>query len=118
MSQLEDAVAQMLFKVTAAAETATEFVVGQLPDVAQQYIAWQIADGLLWCFFCLAVTFVVYRFTSEKDWKDLATLVWVVWFLLVVPIFLFNATQSLKAYVSPKIVLIEWAGNLAKKAAK
>ncbi len=118
MSQLEDAVAQMLLKVTAAAETATEFVVGQLPDVAQQYIAWQIADGLMWCFFCLLATFMVYRVTSRKNWKDLAILFWVVWVLVVVPSFLYNATQSLKAYVAPKIVLIEWAGNLAKRAAK
>lgn len=121
MNTLEQVVAEILQKALAAAETATEFVLNQLPDVARQYIMWRIAEGLMWVVFCLLTTAVVHKvakhFSKATDGFSYP-LLWVPWTIFVLPAFCINTTQALKAYVAPKIVLIEWAGELAEKATK
>lgn len=127
---LEQAVAAILNKALQAAETAGEFVVEQLPDVARQYVlymgTWHTVRAL--AFLALLITIVVlYRRLVRWDMRDdaehndqgfitfvggivggVATLLFVVWPLTT------SVKTAIMAFLAPKVLLIQWAADLIK----
>lgn len=120
MSALEQAVADLLLKVTSAAEAAGRFAVEQLPDVAQQYVLYVAIKSWVWFgagVFLLALAV----WLCKKAWRDLdadeAPFLLIsspLSFLIGSIIVGANIGDAILATWAPKILLIQWAAELLK----
>lgn len=125
MSNLENAVADLIIKATSAAEAAGRFAVEQLPDIAQQYVLYKGIISLFMLLVCLVILGLVitaFFITNKKirndEWESEA---WIMYFLVsffpMLVVFI-EGSSALKtavlAFVAPKILLIQWAAELVK----
>jgi hypothetical protein len=124
MSELNKAVADLLTKATQAAETAGQFALEQLPDIARQYVLYVGISSTFWVFVSVCVFFsplLVYKICYHWNNKRLdenvfgpsalALLFSQMVFWLMMPNHL---EKALLAFFAPKILLIQWAAELVK----
>lgn len=137
---LQQALAAILTKALQTAETAGAFVLGQLPDIAQQYIQYHLIVSV-----CLAtiyaLVFLVFACLmyapinankkgivgiwcqnsvyskDKKVWTELSVLTLAV-SGFVLPLSFAIMVDSIKDalfyYFAPKLALIQWASSLVK----
>lgn len=126
---LEQAVANILNKALQAAETAGEFVVEQLPDVARQYVlymgVWHTVKAALF-FALLATAIVLYRKgvkwdMSQPDSNERGAFTALVGFFggigclaVLFTGFIPSVHVAIMAFIAPKVLLIKWAAVLIK----
>lgn len=119
MSKIEEAAAEVILQAAQSAGEAKEFVLEQAPDVVQQLIYWEIASGLMWCGFWLllggfiaSLLFVLARATDDSDCYFMGVIAFILsMFAAWVPL-----ASALKAWVAPKVFLIEYAASLVRSA--
>jgi len=118
--ELQKRLMSYLETLEGAVSSTSDFVIEQAPMYAQEIIRWQIAEGIIWCVFFSAISlgFLFLNFTklrgmrhdTDRDARGNG------WGLGVIVIALMigaiacaseRACQSIKAYVSPRVVIIE-----------
>lgn len=101
------------------------FVVGEIPDVIQQLLFWEMWKNLIMFFGAIAIiiAMIVLNIKQFKFWKDgkrfyeygsLCTLN-VLQFFLLIPIMMWFNLTWLKIMIAPKLYLIQYAAELFKK---
>jgi hypothetical protein len=102
-----------------------DFVVEQLPDVIQQYLAWEFYSNVMLCSISLFISIVTFeiirRFYKNFQKNELDDPYYVLLFIFTIMAFLssvliscsllYNAT---KVYIAPKVVLVEKMIELTK----
>jgi len=97
-----------------------EGAVDQAPMYVQEIVRWQIAEGIIWCVLSLGITLVllVFNFTKLRSMRrdeeeETASTGWTLGVIVVVLMFCSiavvgaSASYSLKAYVAPRVVIVE-----------
>lgn len=130
ISLLEQTVVDVINKSVSSIEKGAEFLAGQLPDIAEQYLRWQFMKNLFEAF--LAVILIVVFFVSvflsvkytknnKKNYDSLyyesgGMFPWMVvgifsfiQFMVIWPWFYHSCSTMIQIYVAPKVYLIEWA---------
>jgi len=123
--KLEEALVSVVLKAVETAGKAADFVVAQVPDIAQQYIAMQIAIGVfmgtVWLLLTVISIVGIRKFikTAENHGGSFAVVALSIAMLLFsVPFMVSSYLDAVKAYVAPKVVLIDWSIETLKKAKK
>jgi hypothetical protein len=128
-NNIENAVVTLINKAVQGMETATEFLVAEIPDVIQQLLMWHFAKYLiLWLFFLLLIPLSIYViFKVFKDYKvkvswacddygmsPIAIVLTLLFGGLLVVSFsqIFIRIDWLMIWLAPKVWLIEYAAKL------
>ena len=118
--ELQERLMSYLKTLEGAASSTSDFVIDQAPMYVQEIVRWQIAEGIIWCIFFSLITlgFLVINFTKLRDMRrdqeeEIAAAGWVFGLIAVVLMFCsiagtcVSAGQSMKAYLSPRVVIVE-----------
>lgn len=137
-SLLEQTVVDLINKSVSSIEKGAEFLAGQLPDIAEQFLKWRLtANAVEACVFIILLLIIWFpiRYWFKKQGEQLKLEIkgrnessryanekydpMDVWFPFIVvsvltTIFfgiavLLDIMQVIKIYIAPKVYLIEWA---------
>jgi len=125
--QLQTALADLLSKANEGIDSASGFLVDEIPDVIYQLLMWYGVYSAIMCVAGIIYLSVLYKaikwsLTGPRwDWHMKQTdagfptpVFYMLTVLLLIPVFhMFNLTW-LKIWIAPKIWLIEYAATLAK----
>lgn len=119
-------IANLIQWLQSTAESSANFVVDQSPLIAQEFIRWEIASGIMLALFGIIVMMIT-GFWMYKGYKNLksdnardeiympAFIFGGILFLgLGLLTFSIGTAQSLKAYCAPRVVIIEKLGSILK----
>lgn len=119
--KLQSALADAVTKSIQAAGDATDFLIGQLPDVIKQFLMWKMVESIAWnvvsVIGVLAMIAIVRKFLAKGrqtkwDWEDrlfpFAIGSFLFCFVIAISTFNFNL-DWLQIWVAPKVYLIEYA---------
>lgn len=117
---LKDALVEMVTSVTKTVGNGKDFVEAQAPEVAKEYLAWELVKADIWMWSILIVTSLVLGLgilgLVAGDDKDIRIVSG--WFIFVAIVLVFidvsNILDVVKIRTAPKIVLVEYAKSLIK----
>lgn len=134
ISLLEQTVVDVINKSVSSIEKGAEFLAGQLPDIAGQYLRWMFAYYSIWLIFSVVLLYVVaFPFRKymlgkakkerEEHFKKYGHGEYLDLDHIYIPLFLgsvvvgvpctaralFSVFEMAKIYIAPKVYLIEWA---------
>ena len=118
--ELQERMMSYLKTLEGAVSSTSDFVIDQAPMYVQEIIRWQIVAGIISCVFfsALALIFFVINFTKlrsmRKDSDEIkmqdgwgyGSVAIVLMFCSIACASVFGS-QSLKAYIAPRIVIVE-----------
>lgn len=126
-SVLEQTVVDVINKSVSSLEKGAEFLAGQLPDIAEQYLKWKFVWACVELVMCVLALFIVFfplkswvnslweKEKKERTYPD----PFPYWFpysvgafgicLVLIPRSICNLYAMVQIYIAPKVYLIEWA---------
>jgi choline-glycine betaine transporter len=115
---LKQKLVELLDKGEAGAVSAVNWLLAQAPDVAKQYLQWEIGKSIFWICFCvigMLVGYMLYRVmkATQSDGEEFIPLVSsqaLGWIGLAI-----NTFSLVKVLVAPKLVLIDFVIGLVHK---
>lgn len=114
--ELQDQLANVIRRAIDVAEAGGEFLAGELPDIAQQYVAWVLWSSA----FAAVLATVLSGLAFYLGWKyreksDYISLVpgSIIGAFATLPAAMYWM-QVIKCIVAPKVVLIDWALELVR----
>ena len=121
--ELKKQLADYLTNMEKAANSAGEFVIEQMPDVIQQYLAWEFYSNIFIAACCSIVSIfliimfrILYSIGKNDNWDNPAPIfgLIILFILNIVSGFhiLFHTYSAVKVSVAPKVVLLEKAASL------
>ena len=125
--ELQKQIAEILKQALAAAQHGGQWLAGQIPDVLQQLILWNIWCGIISGIIFLMILsiglIVTFKVTDQKlvevsygkEWaisKIVSCFIFGVSSLVSLIAFLINLPDALKAAIAPKLFLLEYAVHL------
>lgn len=120
--QLQQALSELIIKATTGIDTASEFILAELPDVIYQLLMWHGVRSLLIAIACIVIFIIAtvgnykfYKYASKEDYWEQPYIFGNIFISMIyIPCVCgFNITW-LKIWIAPKVWLIEYAANLVK----
>lgn len=122
-NEIENQLAAILTDVAGAAGEAKDFLVAEIPDVAQQVLLWYGTYNFLQFIFSILIWVSIIFYwkwlnkatLKSSDVEEFFTVAGGIGslFFITLSVFLINLTW-LKIWIAPKLFLIEYAGTLVK----
>jgi hypothetical protein len=124
--QLQNTVNEVLLGAVEQAAKGAEFLKGQLPDVVQQLLMWNLVASLLMTAICSAGVIAAYLTTFKwadqtldkygrwKEAKVAAAIGGGIAGALLTVTAIVQMFNALKIWIAPKVWLIEYAASLVK----
>ncbi|TXH58996.1 MAG: hypothetical protein E6Q97_00875 [Desulfurellales bacterium] len=119
--ELQKAIVEIAKGLQKAGEGAGQFAMDQAPLLAQEIIAWEIVSGIIGAALFGGLTVWALRRMARHVWGDkeldfcdkiIPTLVSFFFITSVAIVSYCNLSQAAKAFVAPRVVLIEKAAEL------
>ncbi|MCK5020369.1 MAG: hypothetical protein KAS32_25250 [Candidatus Peribacteraceae bacterium] len=114
--ELKAALVDVINKSIEVAGNATDFIMAEIPNVAQQILKWSLAEAAIYCLVWLGITMMFPIISrkmavkdSDPDWKWCG-LIGLFPFIGVIE----NLRTMLYIYLAPKLFLIEYTANLVR----
>lgn len=122
---LENATVALINKTVTGIDTAVNFLSTEIPEVIKQLLMWNFTLHFVWavCGFILLLAVITHWIIANKSYKltknsDDFFAPFMVSIFVGIPgiiMFMTNMLQSIKIWIAPKVWLIEYAAELAKK---
>jgi hypothetical protein len=122
--QLETALSELITKTTTGIDTASDFILAELPDVIRQMLVWHgvynfilFICGILWVVSICVIVRKGYLYGKGKflnDGVDYCLYTLLSGIATFIPTSLMLNVVWLQIWVAPKVWLIEYAANLVK----
>lgn len=114
--ELQGKLLEILTSIQTATGKAADFAMAELPDIAQQYIAYGRVFETVWTVFfftamCVFVALVI--FLIKKDEHEAAIIPGALFFVSAI-LFLGSLKDTVMVWFAPKVWLLKEIGNLLK----
>lgn len=124
---LQNTVNEVLLNLIGGVTQAKDFILGELPDVVQQLLAWKMWESLIyfvasWIFVLLMIWYWRWVYKSwdrlyKIDWEEPAVGAGIIVSLICAAVFAFGAVTNwdwLQIMIAPKVYLLEYAASLVR----
>lgn len=118
---------EFLQKAIDAATSTGDFIVGQIPDVVQQILTWNLVQAIIICVITAIVFFFLFQYGKrvnakgrgehDDDKRIAGMVVMIASSFISFFVFTCNMMKAVQIYVAPKLWLLEYAVGLLKRGA-